>query len=80
MQAGRCALNLHLKFKCFNQDLRASAATRKLEDALGAAAGNQMFLLTGVQRVARVAQCGNQVCEAGERAPAANSTLGADLP
>ncbi|KAK9836307.1 hypothetical protein WJX81_004003 [Elliptochloris bilobata] len=63
-------------------DLRASAATRHLEDALGNAAGNQMFLLAGVRRVARTAVCGNQVCEAGERAPAANSTLGpsADPP
>lgn len=58
------------------QDLRAAAATRLLEDALGAAAGNQLFLLAGVRRVARAAVCGNQVCEAGERAPAANSTLG----
>jgi hypothetical protein len=59
------------------QDLRASAATRALEDALGAAAGSTLFLLAGVRRVARAAVCGNQVCEAGERAPAANSTLGA---
>ena len=75
--AHRCACPCAQTYKSCSQDLRASAATRALEDALGAAAGNQMFLLTGVQRVARAAQCGNQVCEAGERAPAANSTLGA---
>lgn len=59
-----------------HQDLRAAAATRHLQDAIGQGSANQLFVLLGVSLVERSAICGNQVCEAGERAPADINNLG----
>ena len=49
------------------QDLRAALATRRLQDAVGQTASNQLFILQAPTTVARVSVCGNQVCEHGER-------------
>jgi hypothetical protein len=57
--------------------LRAARATRTLEDAARQASPNQLLVLLGAALVERSALCGNQVCEAGERAPAGASGLGA---
>ena len=59
-----------------HQDLRAAAATRHLQDAIGQGSANQLFVLVSVSLVERSAICGNQVCEAGERAPADINNLG----
>ena len=58
------------------QDIRAASATRALQDAAGQASNNALLVLLGAPLVARAAVCGNQVCEAGERAPASTSNLG----
>ena len=60
------------------QDIRAASATRALQDAAGQASNNALLVLLGAPLVARAAVCGNQVCEAGERAPASTSNLGGE--
>ena len=60
------------------QDLRASIATVSLQNAIGAASANQLFILLSVSLVDRVAVCGNLVCEPGERVPT-GSSIGAAL-
>ena len=49
------------------QDLRASLATSRLQDAVGEASDNRLFILSSIKGVRRSSLCGNQVCEAGER-------------
>jgi hypothetical protein len=43
---------------------------------MGQASAGQLFVLLDVPLVERAAICGNQVCEAGERAPAGTNILG----
>ena len=43
------------------QDLRAAAAVPALQEAVGSASMNTLFILTGVSLVERAAVCGNQV-------------------
>ena len=43
------------------QDLRAAVATPALQEAVGSASGNTLFILTSVALVERTAVCGNQV-------------------
>lgn len=57
------------------QDLRASIATRNLQNVVGEASSNQLFILTALPEVRREALCGNQVCESGER-PSSGGTSG----
>ena len=60
------------------QDLRASLATRRLQDAVGEASANTLFILAASPQIQRKALCGNQVCEAGERyAPPGTTGKGA---
>ncbi|KAK9815540.1 hypothetical protein WJX72_005402 [[Myrmecia] bisecta] len=58
------------------QDLRTSLATERLQAAVGQASTNQLFILTALPLVERAAICGNQVCEAGERAPSTATESG----
>ena len=60
------------------QDLRAALATRRLQDAVGQTASNQLFILQAPTTVARVSVCGNQVCEHGER-PTNGTANGGEL-
>ena len=62
------------------QDLRASIATVALQNAIGAASANDLFILTSVALVERTAVCGNQVCEPGERVPAGSGIGAHALP
>lgn len=66
---------------CPLQDLSAAVATRNLQDSIGSAGSNQLFILRSADLVERRSICGNLVCEAGERPTTTNGANGgAQLP
>lgn len=62
------------------QDLSAAVATRNLQDSIGSAGSNQVFMLQSADLVERRSICGNLVCEAGERPTTTNGANGGAPP